>query len=183
MKILRFLLLTVHASGKPSEGLPTDETQAFANAWLIPAQYAMQESFLPESSLKSLLEAPSRAKASEVAVGLWSAQQMLCDQMNLLGIDARGLPPVTGRALEGFFLPSGRFWMGAYCPCESLAQSQDSVARSLLALFGQAPRKSRAIPFPWLGEFSRSAAWALGANQVFGSHVDLMGQPSARDGS
>ena len=140
----------------------------------------MRDNFIPETALLSLLETPNRAKASEVAVGLWSAQQQLCERLNLLGVDARGLPPSTGRALEAFFLPSGRFWVGAYLPTDSLATSQDSVLKCLTSLYGQPALKSRAIPFPWLGEFSRSAAWALGANQVFGESVDLLGNSSIR---
>lgn len=175
MKVLRFLFLTIHAAHKPPDGLPSEEMQTFANAWLIPAPFAIRESFLPEQALSNLLDSPSRAKASEVSVGLWSAQQHLCAQLGLLGVDARGLPPVNGRALEAFFLPTGRFWIGAYCPGGSLAYSQDTMAKALAALFGHPARKSRSIPFPWLGEFSRSSAWALGANQAFGDHVDLLG--------
>lgn len=181
MKALRFLLLTVHAPMRPADGLPVEETQAFANAWLIPAQYALRDGFIPESALLSFLESPSRAKGAEVAVGLWSAQQQLAERLGLLGIDARGLPPVSGRALEAFFLPSGRFWIGAYCPCDSLAASQDGIGKALGALFDQPARKSRAIPFPWLGEFSRSSAWALGASQAFGDSVDMLGNSSRRD--
>lgn len=181
MKVLRFIFLTVHAPMRPPHGLPQEESQAFANAWLIPAQFALREGILPEAPLLTLLESPTRAKASEMAVGLWSSQQLICERLGLLGIDARGLPPLTGRALEGFFLPTGRFWMGAYCPCDSLSQSQDSMGKALGALFSHPPRKSRAIPFPWLGEFSRSGAWALGANQSFGAHADLMGPPSTRE--
>jgi hypothetical protein len=124
---------------------------------------------LSEDALGALLDAPSRAKASECAVSLWSAQQLLCEKLGIFGIDARGLPPISGRALEAFCLPSGIFWIGAYLPCDSLAASQDTLAKSLCALFGQPPKKSRTLPFPWLGEFSRSAAWALGANQAFAS--------------
>lgn len=178
MKVLRFLFLTVHAAAHPDEGLPTEETQTFANAWLIPAPFALSQSFLPESALASLLNSPSRAKASEVSIGLWSAQQHVCEQLSLLGVEARGLPPVTGRALEAFFLPSGRFWIGAYCPTTSLASSQDAMTKAIGALFGHPARKSRSIPFPWLGEFSRSSAWALGANQAFGDHIDMMGHKS-----
>lgn len=177
MKVLRFLFLTIHGTPRSADGLPTEEGQAFANAWLIPAQHALRD-FVPEEAMAELIHAPSRAKASEVAIGLWSAQQSLCERLAAAGVDARGLPPVTGRALEGFFLPSGRFWAGAYCPTTSLAQSQDAVARALGSIFGQPPRKSRAIPFPWLNEFSRSAAWALGANQAFGDTVDLLGNSS-----
>lgn len=175
MRVLRFLFLTVHAPSAPEDGLPSEEMQTFANAWLIPAPFALRESFLPEQALAGLLDAPSRARASEVAVGMWSAQQHLCGQLGRLGIDARGMPPVHGRALEAFFLPSGRFWIGAYCPTRSLSASQDSISKALGSLFGHPPRKSRSIPFPWLGEFSRSSAWALGANQAFGDHVDLLG--------
>lgn len=169
MKAIRFLLLTIHAPAKPFEGLPTEEGQAFATAWTIPAQYALREGFLAEQSLGALLEAPNRAKASECAVSLWSAQQALCEKLGIFGIDSRGLPPISGRALEAFCLPSGIFWVGAYCPCESLAHSQDGIGKALCALFGQPAKKSRTLPFPWLGEFSRSAAWALGANQAFAS--------------
>lgn len=173
MRALRFLFLTVHGSARPDEGLPADESQAFATAWIIPPPFALGSGLLPEQALASLLDTPSRGKASEVAVGLWSAQQRLCESLIELGIDARGLPPVNGRALEAFFLPAGRFWLGAYCPATSLPVSRDALAKALGVLFGSVPRRAPAASFPWLGEFSRSSAWALGASQVFGDDVDF----------
>lgn len=180
MRALRFLFLTVHGSARPDDGLPADEAQAFATAWIIPPPFALGSAFLPEQALAALLDAPSRAKASEVAVGLWSAQQRLCGSLADLGVDARGLPPVNGRALEAFFLPAGRFWLGAYCPATSLPASREALARALGALFGSPPRRAPVASFPWLGEFSRSSAWALGASQAFGEEVDFAPAPTPR---
>ena len=175
MRVLRLLFLTVHSPSRPAEGLPLDEGQAFASAWLVPAHYALRQGFLPQETLGSLLDSPTRAKASETAVGLWSAQQDLCAKLAEQGVDARGLPPLGGRALEGFFLPTGRFWMGAYCPSESLPQSQEAIARAFGSIFGHPAQRSRTLPFPWLNEFGRSGAWALGATQAFGDSIDALG--------
>lgn len=179
MKSFRLIFLTVHAPARPEQGLPTEESQAFSLAWLIPPAFALSSDMLPEQALASLLESPSRSKASEVAVGLWSAQQRLCERLGELGSECRGLPPVNGRALEAFFVPAGRFWMGAYCPSPSLSASQDAVGRALGTLFGAPARRSKAIPFPWLGEFSRSSAWALGASQAFGESFEFTVPPGS----
>lgn len=175
MRALRFLFLTIVAPLRPEHGLPLEEAQAFATAWLLPGSFALREGFLPQRSLSALMQQPSRALCAEAAVGLWSAQQHLCEQLSSLGVDARGLPPVSGRALEAFFLPSGRFWLGAYCPAHSLGASQEALAKALGSILGAPPRRSMATPFPWLPEFGRGGSWALGATQSLGSSVEMMG--------
>lgn len=176
MKSLRIFFMALYTPAPPPEqGLPDEEQTGFAQAWLLPASFLLRPDMLPEGALGRLLEDPSRARCSEFSVALWSAQQALCAQLQELGLDARGMPPISGRALEAFFLPSGRFWMGACLPADSLPQSQERFSKALGSLMKQAPLGTQASPFPWIPDFARGGGWALGANQALGARAEALG--------
>lgn len=176
MKSLRILFLALYTPGPPPEqGLPDEEIAGFAQAWLMPAPFLLRPDMLPEGALARLLEDPSRSRCSEFAVALWSAQQALCSELGDRGLDARGMPPISGRALEAFFLPSGRIWMGAQFPSESLPQTQDRLGKALGGLMGAPPLGTPAVAFPWIPDFARGGGWALGASQTLGAKAESLG--------
>lgn len=176
MKSLRILFLALYTPGPaPEHGLPDEEVAGFAQAWLMPAPFLLRPDMLPEGALARLLEDPSRARCSEFSVALWSAQQALCSELSARGLDARGMPPISGRALEAFFLPSGRIWMGAQFPTDSLSQTQDRLGKALGSLMGGSPLCTPAAPFPWIPDFARGGGWALGASQTLGAKAESLG--------
>lgn len=178
MKSLRFFFLALYGAGSSnSDGLPEEELPGFGQAFMMPASFLLQSGILPENGLARLLEDPSRARCSEFSLALWSSQNHLSEQLLQLGSDTRGMPPISGRALEAFFLPSGRFWLGAYFPIEgSLVQTQDRVQKSFNALTDSNVLATSTVTFPWLPDFSRgSGGWALAANQILGAKTESLG--------
>lgn len=185
------------------EPLPTEECIGQAQVHLLPAREFLQFPFLSDETFyhylqqyaddvsqhsqhlealaqqKSFLAQQAHSKALKAAntfsLALWSAQQTIAQQLcSQATLRCATLPPMSSKAMYGYFTPSGRYWLGLvfYGRPSILTQK---VSFNLQQLFKQPLPSTRMQPMPWLPEMGTSGSWALGASAAMGAQTELFG--------
>ncbi len=161
------------------EGLPRDEGFGSGRAWLLPASEMLQEDMVPLDLLDRFLSSEDARARDELSLALWTSQERICQRLRSAGADARGLPPIPGKALQAYFLPSGRLWIGALV---RVSPSSGSLLRAISEPFASSPIPTAPQTIPWIPDMVRGGAWALGASQALGLASELIGfGPKSRE--
>lgn len=182
--------------------LPAEEQIGQAQVHLLPAKEFLDFPYLPQEIFFSYLKDQARdvslhnhidaqvnnnnfrvhqshTKAIQAAntfsLALWSAQQNIANTMTSQNaLHCASLPPLSAKALQAYFTPSGRYWLGLVFFGKPSALSQ-KVPLHLQQLFQNQLQSTKIQPFPWIPEMSSSGSWALGAGTALGPSIELLG--------